>query len=46
MEKAKGKDVIINIPVKLRYYLDPLAILVATVIICGIIIYVGRLVNS
>lgn len=43
MGDSKGKDVIINIPVRLKYYLDPLAILLGAILVCGVLIYVGSL---
>ena len=45
MEKQNEKDVIINIPVKLKYYLDPIAITVGAILVSSVIIYAGSLIK-
>lgn len=41
MKKQEEKDVVINIPVRLKYYLDPIAIILGAIIVSSVIIYIG-----
>lgn len=40
---TKGPEVIVNVPMRLRYYLDPIAILVGALLVSGAIIYTSSL---
>ncbi|MCC7289957.1 hypothetical protein IT417_01770 [bacterium] len=42
MEKPAEKELVFNVPVRMRYYLEPLAILIAATAISILLIYFGN----
>lgn len=40
-EKRKYPEIVVNIPMRLRYYLDPASILIGSILVCAALIYVG-----
>lgn len=40
-EKNTYPEVVINVPMKLRYYLDPASIILGSIIVSAVIIYIG-----